>query len=230
MNVNVGSVVLNGQDSRDANGDEISYLWEIITSPSGSQASLDDVSLVTPTLSFNLSGTYQVKLVVNDGEKNSEANIVEIIVSESNSQPVANAGKDIYGITNSSVTLEADASFDSDNDTLSYRWFFSSLPPASNASLVASDSKTPSFVPDKPGSYMLSLIVNDGKIDSDIDSLIVFVVDGNKAPGANAGLDQRVDVNTKVTLNGIDSYDENGDELSYAWTLTSPEGSTATLG
>ncbi len=44
---------------------------------------------------------------------------------------------------------------------------------------------------------------------------------GNTAPVANAG--------AVVTLNSSDSYDPDGDKLSYSWTLTAPEGSTATL-
>ena len=44
---------------------------------------------------------------------------------------------------------------------------------------------------------------------------------GNTAPVANAG--------AIVTLNSSDSYDVDGDKLSYSWTLTAPDGSTAIL-
>jgi len=52
----------------------------------------------------------------------------------------------------------------------------------------------------------------------------------NHAPVANAGLDQTVAVGDTVTLDGIHSYDPDGDSLSYSWVLTSlPAGSAATL-
>jgi fibronectin type 3 domain-containing protein len=42
----------------------------------------------------------------------------------------------------------------------------------------------------------------------------------NNAPVANAGEDQTVDFGDEVTLDGSASSDEDGDELSYQWTLT----------
>jgi len=40
----------------------------------------------------------------------------------------------------------------------------------------------------------------------------------NSAPVANAGMDQSVDEQTSVTLNGSASSDPNGDSLTYTWT------------
>ena len=48
--------------------------------------------------------------------------------------------------------------------------------------------------------------------------------DCNSAPTANAGEDQTVNANVRVTLDGTASSDPNGDALTYAW--TGPEGIT----
>lgn len=51
----------------------------------------------------------------------------------------------------------------------------------------------------------------------------------NSAPVADAGPDQSVTTGTEVTLDGSGSSDADGDSLSYAWTLTAPNGSASVL-
>lgn len=52
----------------------------------------------------------------------------------------------------------------------------------------------------------------------------------NTVPVANAGADQKGELNTVIILDGSGSSDADGDPLTYSWTLTStPTGSTATL-
>ena len=51
----------------------------------------------------------------------------------------------------------------------------------------------------------------------------------NNAPVADAGVDQTVDVDTQVTLDGTGSSDEDNDGLNYSWSLAGPPASTATV-
>ena len=52
----------------------------------------------------------------------------------------------------------------------------------------------------------------------------------NAAPTANAGPDQSVVTGATVTLDGSSSSDANGDQITYAWSITSkPSSSTASL-
>jgi hypothetical protein len=56
------------------------------------------------------------------------------------------------------------------------------------------------------------------------------IPDGQHTPVANAGADQNVATSISVTLDGSASSDEDGDTLSYAWSLFSgPAGSAAVL-
>tara|TARA_B110000037_G_scaffold170915_1_gene193934 strand:- start:303 stop:1178 length:876 start_codon:yes stop_codon:yes gene_type:complete len=54
--------------------------------------------------------------------------------------------------------------------------------------------------------------------------------EGNLSPEADAGDDITAGVTDVVGLNGTDSYDPDGDEFTYLWTITgAPVGSTASL-
>ena len=103
-----------------------------------------------------------------------------------------------------------------------------SRPAGSDASLVDAASVTPSIAIDRPGSYVLRLIVNDGAVTSVADTVTISTV--NSAPVANAGADQTALVTDTVTLNGGGSSDVDGDALTFAWSFVSrPAGSAAML-
>ena len=59
----------------------------------------------------------------------------------------------------------------------------------------------------------------------------VTVTMGNTPPVANAGPNQKVNVEAVVQLNGAGSTDVNGNPLTYSWTLSLSQapGSKATL-
>jgi hypothetical protein len=81
------------------------------------------------------------------------------------------------------------------------------------------------------GTYVASLIVNDGKADSAaVASTTVIAEALNVAPVANAGPAQTVLIGSTVVLTGAASSDANADRLTYKWVLTTkPTGSTASL-
>ena len=145
-----------------------------------------------------------------------------------NQAPFANAGPDQTVKVGDPVVLSGAASSDPDGDPLRYTWTFSSRPPASLASLLDAATVAPRFTADKPGQYLIQLIVSDGKLNSLPDTVIISTE--NSRPIANAGPDQSVRVGTLVTLNGGHSTDVDGDPLTYTWQLASvPPGSGATL-
>jgi len=96
--------------------------------------------------------------------------------------------------------------------------------------LTSATSAKPTFNADIAGTYVASLVVSDGKVNSATTTVTITATNANAAPVANAGIAQNVSTGTVVTLNGNNSSDANGDALKYYWTLTSkPEGSKADL-
>jgi hypothetical protein len=231
QNVVVGATTtLNGSGSNDANGDSITYSWSFVSKPSSSIASLTNATTVNPTFAPDVAGSYVLRLLVNDGSLSSAASTVTVTASTTNIAPVANAGVAQSVVTGSTVTLNGSASNDANGDALTYAWSFVSKPAGSNASLSSATTANPTFTAATAGSYVLSLVVNDGALSSTTSTVTVTASNANLAPVASAGGGLNVYVGTTVTLNGTGSYDPNGDSLLYAWAFVSkPAGSSASL-
>lgn len=231
--VSVGArVELDGSGSSDADGDELSYSWSITAMPDGSEAQLGRTNIAAPKFNADVAGTYTLQLIVNDGTQDSAPDTVTITAEAVvvNNAPVAEAGDDQSTTVGTIVTLDGSASSDADGDSLSYTWSISSAPSGSTASLSSSSGASPTLTPDVAGDYVVSLVVNDGALDSSADTVTITAVAPNNAPTADAGADQSVTAGDTVNLSGSGSSDVDGDTLSYSWSLTTvPSGSSATL-
>ncbi len=223
-------ITLDGSSSTDRDGDILSYNWLIVSAPAGSAANLSDQTIVRPTFTADQVGTYEISLVVNDGEDDSAEDVIVVTAASANAAPIANAGTDQNVATGATVTLDASGSSDADGDSLSYAWSIINAPTGSTSTLSSSIIQAPTFTADLDGTYEIQLIVNDGAIDSATDTVIITAATTNSTPVANAGPGQNVNVGDLVTLDGSSSSDADGDLLVYNWSLTSaPTGSSANL-
>jgi hypothetical protein len=160
-----------------------------------------------------------------------EPSVVTIITSISNSAPVANAGVKQFVVfgTGSTVTLDGTYSTDADNDQITYKWTLLQKPSTSTAVLSSATSARPTFTAAVAGDYVAQLIVNDGKVDSAPNSVIVVASAANVQPVANAGDDKNVTVSTLVSLDGTNSTDANFDTLTYQWDWMASPSTAPTL-
>lgn len=76
-------VVLNGGGSFDPDGDELSYLWSVISKPNEvSTATVDDNTIATPQFTFDTHGAYIIRLTVRDPAGNSGQDTVTVLVED----------------------------------------------------------------------------------------------------------------------------------------------------
>ena len=222
----LSTVQLDGSRSSDVNGDPLTFQWSFTSRPAGSTATLVNATSVTPRFVVDKSGTYVIQLIVNDGKQNSTPEYVTI--STRNSPPVANAGPAQSATLNTTVQLTGAGSTDVDGDSLTYLWSFNSVPSGSNATLSSTTAVNPTFVLDKPGTYVAQLIVNDGNFSSPA-STVTITTNAILPPVANAGPAQSIFQGSTVTLSASGT-DPQSQPLTYVWSFTSkPANSNATL-
>ena len=174
-------VTLNGSGSSDADLDTVAYSWSLVSTPvdwtswPGEWPLLSEGKDASPTFTPTMNGEYRLRLTVNDRELSSVADEVLITVtgSAANSAPTADAGVDQSVTVGDTVSLDGAGSSDPDSDTLIYNWTIEVLPSGSSAAIGDPSSETPSFVADAEGSYEVQLIVNDGLVNSNPDTMTV---------------------------------------------------------
>lgn len=220
------TVVLDGSRSSDVDGDSITYRWSLLSVPPNSSARLSDPTIVNPSFTVDLKGTYVAQLIVNDGFVDSVP--ATVTISTLNSPPVANAGPAQSVLAGTTVSLNGSGSTDVDGDPLTFRWSITNKPSNSNAALSDATSVTPTFFADQLGMYVVQLIVNDGTVDSTPSTVTITTEDS--PPVANAGPAQTVPLGALVTLDGSGSSDPDAQIITYQWSLLStPQGSAAVL-
>ncbi len=173
-------VTLNGSGSSDPDGDALTFTW---TGPFPEGGGT--VTGVTPTVTLPL-GLSVITLVVNDGELNSAPDDVTIIVEEGNQPPTAEAGPrrvvQCSSPDSTEVTLDGSASSDPDGDALTFTW---TGPFPEGGGTVTGVNPTVTL---PLGFSVVTLVVNDGELDSAPDNVRVIVfdrVEGLQAPLAS---------------------------------------------
>jgi len=195
------TVQLDGSQSFDPDDDPITYEWTITSKPDGSFATLSDPSASDPTFDADILGTYIIQLLVTDSfGLVSEAD--EVVVTSENVKPVADAGGNQVVLVGDTVFLDGSGSYDANGNDLTYRWSLVDEPEGSAAELSFPETVDPIFVADVEGIYAVSLVVNDGVVDSDPSNVAILAIDAGKIDDFIDPLMQIV-----IELNGLDDGD-----------------------
>lgn len=219
-------VQLDGSASSDVDGDALTYAWQLVQRPAGSFATLERPDEVAPAFTPDLAGQYVIELVVDDGTVSSPPDTV--VISTANSRPIASAGSDQTAPVGASVVFDGSTSSDPDGDPLTYRWSLNARPTGSASALQGATTSSPTLPIDRAGIYVAQLIVNDGRADSEADT--VSVSTQNSAPLAVIDGPSSLHFGGTVPLSGVRSSDPDGDPLGFNWSLLSaPQDSVAAL-
>jgi alpha-tubulin suppressor-like RCC1 family protein len=194
--IQIGTTVqLDGTQSYDEDGDPLTYAWTLSTKPVGSSAVLSHPAAVNPTFVADVQGDYVIALLVSDPWAASDP--TQVTVSFTNVTPVAHAGVNQSVVQGETVSLNGSQSTDANLDPLTYIWRIVSKPLNSLAALSDATVRQPSFVADMGGKYVVSLVVNDGLVNSEPSNVTMMAI-----AWPDAVTQQVQDLMT--TMNGLD--------------------------
>lgn len=137
--------------------------------------------------------------------------------------PVADADGKYYGTVGSPVYLDASASYDPDNDKLTFAWEL-------DGGKFHDDMQgmTGYYTWREPGVYEISLMVidDDGYYDYDETVAYIYPQQDNQPPVAIANMpaESWVNVGETVILDASASYDPDGEIVKYEWNVDGLDG------
>lgn len=197
-------LVFNASATKDDNPANMTYHWDF---GDGTTAEGAEVSHA-----FAKGGSYNVTLSVDDGAGTQCSRDAIRQVVRVNTNPVADAGKDVTVYTRSEnekylAHFDGSKSYDADRDNLSYNWSFGDGQSAEGVKVTHEYEQA--------GHYTAKLTVNDNSGAPCAVAVDDVNVDLFRAPVAEAGQPQSVCSGNTVSFDGSDSTGVG--TLSYNW-------------
>lgn len=197
-------IAFNGSGSSDPDQDTLTYAWTF-----GDGGSATGVS---PTHTFGSAGSFSVTLTVTDGRGGSQSASTQVPITVPNQAPVARIDGPAEARVGDPLAYSASASTDADNDLLTFAWSFGDGRSSTGPNVTHAFSQ--------PGTYTVSVIVNDGRGASATATLTVTVAAApqeNRPPVAHAGGPYAGEANLPVIFDASQSADPDSEALTYAW-------------
>ena len=229
------TVTLDGSGSYDPDGNDstLTYLWEHTSDlPSGVvEPVLEDsrAQITTFTADIIFSGdpiSHEYTLTVTDTE-GATGTVTVVITVQPNAGPIVNAGDDRTVETGDIVIINGSGR-DPDGGNVTYQWVKVGGTGRSDiltSPAVVTNTPTLTFTADTltAGSnnvtHLFQLIVTEVSSTplTSSDTVRIKILAPNTIPVARAGNDRSVRDNSLITLDGSQSYDPDGGQITYAW-------------
>ncbi len=195
------SLSFSGRASYDVDGGISKYLWDM-----GDGTMLEGAEV---SHSYQRSGTFRVSLQVRDDSGVSNDMAADALQVDVNMPPVPRFTIPERPISVSEVAqFDAGESRDEDGQILSFIWDFGDG--------VMGEGQTASYAWSKPGTYEVTLLVEDDSGTASALQSLSQLVRVDAAPVAEAGPDQFVTA-SEVQFDGAGSRDPDGKVVAWLW-------------
>ncbi len=202
---------LDASGSTDPDGDPLSFVWEWISRPQGSQAVIVPFDSVKPGFVPDVPGIYSARVVVSDNV-DTDADTITVVATTPNGTPVANAGQNEAVDLGTQFALMGTGT-DPDGDPLTYTWTLVSQPQGSTATIASPENQNTVIVIDVHGTYQVRLTVSDGTLSGNDEITIttnpVIITDINPTTGPH-GITLKVNGRNFATSANENSVRING--------------------
>lgn len=194
------AVTLDASKSRDADGDELSYLWSNQKTDAVITEVLDETT------------TFTVTVTDSNGASSQDSVTITVVSEHENLAPVARINVKNTTVTEGDTVVFDGAFSSDDNGVVSYEWYLDNV--------LIGDSSTLSHVFDVKGSYEVTLIVKDAEGLQAKDSVVIQVneqevIEQDPSVSLSSSSDY-VKVGENATFSAaVENF--AGNELQYTW-------------
>jgi len=195
-------VTFNGSRSKDADNDNLVYIWDFGDGEEGIGKEVNHV--------YEKSGVYEVKLTVDDGIGSTCSTDTDIVKVNLNKAPKAVIKMEDQKIcVGEKAVFDGTTSLTESGETLTYKWDFGDG--------TTAEGEKAEHVYEKGGAYSVTLVVDDGKGTpcSIAKSSMRLVI--NSKPVVKLKSIDTVCVGKKVNFDASGSRDPDSDNLQYIW-------------
>ena len=193
------AVAISAVGTTDPHNEVLTYAWDFGDGGTGEGAQAAHV--------YAQPGRYTVTLIVDGGA--AQATAIATIAPADQVTPVADAGGPYHGTTKYAIQFDGSRSFDPNGDALRCVWQFGDGDSLGGVLAMHRYSA--------PGTYDVTLTVNDGAFSSTATTIATIVQAINHAPFAAAGGPYAGVVGRTVQFDGSASSDPDSDPLTFRW-------------
>jgi hypothetical protein len=150
------------------------YHWSVESAPETSAAALSSATAARPNFAPDVPGNYTLALSVTDAHhmtSSTATTALPVVATPPIAAPIAVPDPALTG-----ATVHLGESVVGGVYPYTYTWSFTGLPVGSAAVLSGPHAAKPTFVPDVPGSYQVSLTVTDARLESSAPATVTVVV------------------------------------------------------
>jgi hypothetical protein len=125
-------------------------------------------------------GNYVASLVVNDGTVNSDYAFITLtaMAAPTAKAVITNGTTALTGniASGTAITLDGTGSSDPLKTALTYQWTMTAAPTGNTVQLATPTASKATFTPVEVGEYVITLVVNNGTVDSNTVTLLIKVI------------------------------------------------------